>query len=308
MGAIVQRTLALVLAIATFSSVARPAAREDGPQIHSTATISIDLSTLRERLQLELVDTTDAPTTISLSGSEHRLTFTVQFRDGSHSFRTLDFDDVATEERENVLALAIAEAAHAHSALPPAPNGESRPEPEHVSPTKGPSELRWGYAAALGGRMFTARGTFGLEPRLGLWLRHQSGMRVDLSASYLWSTANDTLGRVTAQVAGGSLAIGYDRWTPNNDLAFHFGPRLDLGGTVGSATANAGVIAHSTADVHVGIAAEAGARLRATRAVAVAVEIDIGWIPRGLDLRAEGRPVLQTQGATLGLRLGISTP
>jgi len=250
--------------------------------------------------------------------------------------RAVDLSDVALAGRPRALALATAELLRAswlELALPTAPEPLApvpapvqnavrlRLAPAAVAPRPPEVPARWspGVEGALETRVFplTATGlggfrlaVFVLSPTLGEGLRLR--LRADGGASF--GGASTALGDADVMVATGGLALTVVRGSP---LGFELGARVDVGAARGAGRLVAG---RSPAGTSVGegvgalaiLGATGAVRARFAAGVAGSLEVDLGGVLGGLDLRAVD-PLMGTDtrlagvlGMVLSVRLGLA--
>lgn len=242
-------------------------------------------------LELTLVQSTVAPTIVQ---------YTLRFEGGRTATRSLDLADVEPEARERVLALVLAEVARA---APPAP------APQRPAATVAPAvEPGWrpGASADLGLRAFLP-GTLGLETALGGYVRHRSGVRLDLGVRYLHATRDTSLGSTMLDALLGSIRISYERRLSSR-FTLRVGPRLDLGVALGRGRTNGPATELPSVTGPFGLLlAEAELRLRISQPVGLTLGLDGGGTLTGLELRADDETGVRARGGTLGVHVGAST-
>ena len=269
----------------------------------------IDVEQLQAQLAVELANGR-SPVRIELSRSRDLVHARLVFGDGGVEDRDIALGDVAATEAPRVLALALAELSQAHTAVPPIAPKPAPAAPKPAPPAEAPAPVRaapvtFGGEAAVGARGYTLAGTLALEPRIGIFLRHTSGARLDLAVVYQTAWASDAIGSVSFNAIGGALGLSYSHAILPG-FFLRFGPRVDVLAAFGSGTATGLARATNEQAAVVGLVAEVAASVQFFRVLPLVVVIDGGGMVRGFELRADDRTPLAARGATFGARLGFA--
>lgn len=328
------RVVAMLVVMSSLASLRAFALDRAELELQVEPRSGIDAGKLRERLRVELADASRTPVRVHVSSAGARTRVELVFDDGSRDTREADLSDAAAGESERVLALAIAEQVRASPV--PASSGE-RPfvdgGPREATPVAPPSSssavllpvpservssrvseppdderlsyIRTGLHAALGMRVFGKSATLLVEPRVGVALRHGSGVRLDIALLYAHAESTDPLGVVVVNAFGGSLGASFDK-PLGGAFSLRAGPRFDLSAAFAEGSPASGSVVGGTARAPlVVLVGETELRFAPTKQLGLSLAVDLGGGLSGLDLRADERTPSALYGVTFGVRLGL---
>jgi hypothetical protein len=288
-------------------------ARAEGslPELVIATETAVDAEAVRQHLRVELAEVA-SPARVDFVGVGGALRLRISFTDGTSEDREISLRDVGPSEVARVSALVIAESARAHRPVaravesPPAPDKAPTPPARPPPPGTPRRERAWSFGGegGVGLRAFDAARSVGIEPRLGVFVRHSSGGRLDAGAFYLRSSETDPLGRVTLDGIGGSIGASFERELMSSIVA-RVGPRFDLGAALGRGSPERGARGGTVSELLCLAAVELAVRY-SIGPLALVLAGDVGGVVAGLTLGADDRLPLAWTGLSFAGRLGLS--
>ena len=285
--------------------------------LHPQADLSRAL--LEERLRVELTACNAGahctpPETVRVErGGDARLVVTLGVSSGEKQ-RVLTMTDVTRDDRERVVAMAVAElarddevprpppAAIAAPLEPPKPPASPRVEVDSERPPETPRRTRLG---AVAGVALHGGNDLAFEAALRLGHAPLAAPRLELQAelAYQHGSTSTPLGTVAVNAPYVGAAALYALLA--RPFVFQGGPFARAGVVLADGAPSVGARSSAVQGVVVAVGARLGARL-ATSPFAPAVFVDLGGVPLGLELTAAGAPTYRIAGLHIGVAIGAA--
>lgn len=289
-------------------------------EAHADVVVDLDPETdlskakLEERLRIELSDCIArarcaAPESIRIeAASDERIGITLRTRAGDKRI-VLSLLDVASEDRERITAIALAELARDDeppsspvSTPLPAPVRTSVPETAHATAAvRAPRLTRIGVAS---GAALHGANDWALEVGLRLE-RTLDPSRIELQAemAYEHGRTSTPLGAVSVHIpyVGGAALLG----VATGPFTLHVGPFVRVGVLFADGDPTALARASVVQGALVAVGGRFGARM-VTKRFAPESFVDVGGVPVGAELRAGSVPAYRIAGLHIAATLGAS--